>query len=53
MPLAAGTRRGAYEIIAPIGNGGMGEVYRGRDTKLDREVAIKVLPHALARDRKD
>jgi Tol biopolymer transport system component len=41
---------GPYEILAPIGKGGMGEVYRARDTKLDREVAIKVLPSALARD---
>jgi serine/threonine protein kinase len=44
MPLAAGTRLGPYEITEPIGKGGMGEVYRARDTKLDREVAIKVLP---------
>ena len=50
MPLFAGTRLGPYEILAPIGAGGMGEVYRARDTKLDREVAIKVLPSALARD---
>ena len=42
MPLAAGTRLGSYEITSPIGNGGMGEVYRARDTKLGREVAIKV-----------
>src|ERR1700676_1894175 len=48
MPLAAGTRLGPYEILAPIGAGGMGEVYRARDTKLDRNVAIKVLPAALA-----
>jgi Tol biopolymer transport system component len=50
MSLAAGTRLGAYEIIAAIGAGGMGEVYRARDTKLDRDVAIKVLPPHLAQD---
>jgi eukaryotic-like serine/threonine-protein kinase len=50
MPLSAGTRLGPYEILAPIGAGGMGEVYRARDTKLDREVAIKVLPAAFAQD---
>src|SRR5579859_4228079 len=50
MDLSAGTRLGPYEIIAPIGAGGMGQVYRGRDTKLDREIAIKILPAALARD---
>jgi len=50
MPLSAGTKLGPYEILAPIGAGGMGEVYRARDTKLDREVAIKVLPHLLAQD---
>src|SRR5579864_1776213 len=48
MPLSVGDRLGPYEILAPIGAGGMGEVYRARDTKLDREVAIKVLPAALA-----
>src|SRR5579871_4629765 len=42
MPLAAGTRLGPYEIIAPIGAGGMGEVYKARDTRLDRTVAVKV-----------
>ena len=50
MALTAGTRLGPYEILAPIGAGGMGEVYRASDTKLDREVAIKVLPAALAQD---
>ena len=50
MPLSAGTKLGPYEIIAPIGAGGMGEVYRAKDTKLEREVAIKVLPAALAED---
>src|ERR1041384_3733475 len=50
MPLTPGTRLGPYEILAPIGAGGMGEVYRAKDTRLDRDVAIKVLPHALAGD---
>jgi len=50
MPLSAGDKLGPYEILAPLGAGGMGEVYRAKDTKLDREVAIKVLPAALARD---
>src|SRR5687767_12864991 len=50
MSLAPGTRLGPYEILAAIGAGGMGEVYRARDTKLDRDVAIKVLPDAFAAD---
>src|SRR5712691_5248469 len=50
MPLAAGTRLGPYAIVAPIGAGGMGEVYRARDTKLNRDVAIKVLPDLFASD---
>src|SRR4051794_32593829 len=50
MSLAPGTRLGAYEIVSPLGAGGMGEVYRARDTRLGREAAIKVLPAAFARD---
>jgi hypothetical protein len=48
MALAAGSRLGPYEILSPLGAGGMGEVYRARDTRLGREVAIKVLPSGLA-----
>jgi eukaryotic-like serine/threonine-protein kinase len=44
MTLSAGTRLGPYEILAPLGAGGMGEVYRARDTRLERTLAIKVLP---------
>src|SRR4030095_4128361 len=50
LPLIPGTRLGVYEVTAQIGAGGMGEVYKGRDTRLDRTVAIKVLPEALAAD---
>ena len=50
MPLKPGTRLGPYEILSPLGAGGMGEVYRARDTKLDRHVAIKVLPDVFVTD---
>jgi serine/threonine protein kinase/tricorn protease-like protein len=50
MGLAPGARLGTYEVVAPLGAGGMGEVFRARDTKLQREVALKVLPDRLARD---
>src|SRR5438128_2513464 len=48
MPLLSGSRIGPYEIVAPAGSGGMGEVYRARDTRLDRTVAIKILPAYLS-----
>jgi eukaryotic-like serine/threonine-protein kinase len=50
MPLRAGTRLGPYEIVAPLGTGGMGEVHRARDSRLNRDVAIKVLPPDVAGD---
>src|ERR1022692_2590791 len=50
MPLSAGTKLGSYEVLAQIGAGGMGEVYRAHDIKLGRDVAIKVLPEAFAHD---
>jgi serine/threonine protein kinase len=50
MPISPGDKLGPYEILAPIGKGGMGEVYRARDTKLKRDVAVEVLPEAFARD---
>ncbi len=50
MTLAAGIKLGPYEILAPIGAGGMGEVYRARDARLGRDVAIKVLPGTFASD---
>ena len=50
MPLRPGARLGPYEIVAPLGAGGMGEVFRARDTRLGREVAVKVLPRELAAD---
>src|SRR5258708_26970174 len=50
MLLSEGDKLGHYQILGPLGAGGMGEVYRAHDTQLDRDVAIKVLPHALAND---
>jgi len=48
MPLAAGTRLGFFEILAPLGKGGMGEVYRAKDTKLERVIAVKILPEKMS-----
>jgi serine/threonine protein kinase len=50
MPLSAGARLGPYEILSALGAGAMGEVYRALDTKLKRDVALKVLPQAFAQD---
>ena len=50
MSLPPGARLGPYEIVSPLGAGGMGEVYRARDVKLNRDVAIKILPDAVAHD---
>jgi serine/threonine protein kinase len=50
VPLTVGARLGPYEVLSALGAGGMGEVYRARDTKLKRDVALKVLPQAFAQD---
>jgi eukaryotic-like serine/threonine-protein kinase len=50
MTLSPGSRLGPYDIVAPLGAGGMGEVYRARDARLVREVAVKILPDAVAAD---
>src|SRR5207245_4216926 len=50
MTLPAGAKLGPYEVLSPLGAGGMGEVYRARDTRLGREVAVKVLPEAFSKD---
>src|SRR6266542_3189630 len=50
MPLTTGSRLGSYEIVGALGAGGMGEVYRARDTTLNRDVALKILPDAFAAD---
>ena len=50
MSLSAGTKFGPYEVVAPLGAGGMGEVYRAKDTRLERTVAIKILPKEMSAD---
>jgi serine/threonine protein kinase len=50
MPLVPGSKLGPYEIVSPLGAGGMGEVYRAKDTRLERAVAIKILPEQLSKD---
>jgi serine/threonine protein kinase len=50
LTLATGTRLGPYEILSPLGAGGMGEVYRAKDTRLGRDVAVKVLPSSFSQD---
>src|SRR5262245_45112283 len=51
MSLSVGSRIGSYEVLSLLGKGGMGEVYRARDTKLDRDAALKLLPDSLMRDQ--
>jgi len=50
MPLAPGTKLGPYEVLSPLGAGGMGEVFRARDTRLGRDVAVKILPREMSAD---